>query len=62
MRLNSAGLTGVSVAETPTIIIGLPGSSMRSQAVSMLDMRWWPGPFMRHSVGIGRDGDPWAES
>jgi hypothetical protein len=49
MRRKSAGRIGVSVADTPTIIIGLPGPSMRSQAVSMLDIRWWLGVFMLRS-------------
>ena len=39
MRRKSSGRTGVAVALTPTIIIELPGLSMRSHAVSTLDMR-----------------------
>ena len=39
MRRNSASHSGVSVAVTLTIIIALPGLSMRSQAVSTADMR-----------------------
>jgi hypothetical protein len=39
MRRKSLGRIGVSVALTPTIIIEWPGLSMRSHAVSTLDMR-----------------------
>ena len=38
-RRNSARSSGVAVAMTPTIIMELPGPSMRSHAVSTLDMR-----------------------
>ncbi len=39
MRRKSAGRIGVSVADTPTIIMEFNGLSMRSHAVSTLDMR-----------------------
>jgi hypothetical protein len=35
----SASGTGVAVVITPTIVIGLPGRSIRNQAVSTADMR-----------------------
>ena len=39
MRRKALGRIGVAVALTPTIIIELAGPSMRSHAVSTLDMR-----------------------